>query len=282
MINMKEKYGDWALITGASSGIGRSFAWYLAKEGINCILVAEDAPVLKEVRSAIESEYAVRIIDCCVDLGREGCVNAIKDTIKELPVSILINNASFGITGFFPNNPLTTYDEMINVNVKAYVNLTHAFLPAMVTRNRGALIYTSSLNVVSPIGGCAVYTATKAFEYYFGSALWYELKHTDIDVMVVLPGPTKTNFQKRAGTKISSLAMDPDTLVERALPMLGKKLVFIPDFRLKFLSCLSPLLPLKKRITSVSKGYRQALHDNPEKSLLGIIKNAMPWHKKAV
>ncbi len=118
---------------------------------------------------------------------------------------------------------------MVDVNISAYLKLSHKYLALMKKRNRGAAIFTSSLNALSPLAKSAVYTATKAFELYFGCALSHELRDTKIDILNLMAGPTRTGFQKKAKTHEASWIKDPFELAEEALNALGEKMTYIPD-----------------------------------------------------
>jgi short-subunit dehydrogenase len=275
MTKLQDRRGQWALVTGASSGIGQAMAEYLAGQGMCCVLLSENPFGLKAEQEKITERYGVKTRICCVDLSAPSdfYLAKVRETVKDIEISILVNNASFGITGEFWNNTLENYEELLNVNVRAYLSLTREFLPEMIARNDGSLIFVSSLNALFGIGGCAVYTASKAFEYSFAQSLWYELKRTKINVQIILPGPTKTNFQARAGTKVSAMAWAPEKLVRLATASLGRKLVYIPGWKFRLLVFLSPLLPLKLRINVVSNGYQQALHDHPERKMHAIVRN---------
>jgi uncharacterized protein len=272
---LQNRRGQWAFITGASSGIGLAMADYLASQRMNCVLLSENPLGLKSAKKNIVGQYGVEIRTCCIDLSApsEFYLPRIRDAIQDIEISILVNNASFGITGAFWTVPLENYEELLNVNIRGYLCLTREILPQMVERDDGGIIFVSSLNALFGIGGCAVYTASKAFEYSLAQSLWYELKDTKVDVQVILPGPTKTNFQARAGTQVSAMAWLPEKLIRMATETFGKKLVYIPGFKFRLLVFLSPLLPLKNRIRIVSNGYQQALHDHPERKIMMIIKN---------
>ena len=163
--SLRERFGEWALVTGASSGIGRAFACRLAQGGINVVLVSDEAAELKQTADDLR-HTGIEARVCCVDLATSDFLENVRAATSDLTVSFLVNNASFGSVGSFLSHPLDRYQRMIGVNVRAYVALTHHFLPAMLAANRGALIFVSSLNVISPIAKSAVYTATKAFEFY--------------------------------------------------------------------------------------------------------------------
>lgn len=256
---MRERYGRWALVTGASSGIGRSLARGLAARGLNVVLVSDQPAELEAVAEELRAKHGVEARACSVDLARPDMLDVVRPSTRDIEISVLVNNASFGVLGPFLSRSLADYDTLISVNVRAYIALTHEYLPAMVAANRGALIFVTSLNALAPIGGSAVYTATKALEVSFAGALWYELRETKVDVLIVLPGPTKTGFQKKAGTMLAPWAMEPEEVALGALAVLGKELTFIPGEKNRWLAESAAKLPFEQRIITASEFLHAAL-----------------------
>ncbi|MBD3349998.1 MAG: SDR family NAD(P)-dependent oxidoreductase [Candidatus Lokiarchaeota archaeon] len=260
---IRKDYGEWALVTGASSGIGKSFAELLSDQGINTICISNEKDQQAEICKSFKQKYNIESIPCYVDLANENFLKKINETIGDRIISILICCASFGFVGKFEDQDVEIYKEMIHVNVYSYLRLIHQFYSDMIKRNNGAIILTSSVNVSSPLGLSAVYTATKAFEFYLGEALCWESRDSDLDILVLLPGPTRTNFQKTAGTKVTSYAMDPLKVAEIGLKNLGKKWFTIAGWRSKLFFYIGQLLFPKRRIKLASKTYlRQLLKKN--------------------
>ena len=265
--SMGERYGRWALVTGASSGIGRALALGLAARGMSVVLVSDQPADLDAVAAELVTRHGVAARVCNVDLSRPDVLDVVRESTRDIEISVLVNNASFGVIGPFLARPLADYDTLLAVNARAYIALTHAYLPAIVAANRGALIFVTSLNALAPIGGCAVYTASKAFEVSFAGALWYELRETDVDILIVLPGPTRTGFQKKAGTMLAPWAMEPEEVAEGALQALGKELTFIPGEKNRNLARMAGELPFEQRIIAASQALHTALVQglDPEK-----------------
>ena len=268
---MLEKYGKWAIITGASSGIGKAFVFDVAAENMNIIMVSNEKEPLELLCKEITDTYNIEAIACFADLSDKEGINKIIEVAKGKEIGLLINDASYGIHGRFVESKLEDYYHLINVNVNAYVALTHAILPQMIDRNRGAVIMVSSLNSFSPIAESAIYTATKAFELYFGSALWLEMKEHNIDVLVVMPGPTRTAFQEKAGTKVNSMALTPEELVKGVWPCLGIKMTYIPGIFNKLLSFVGSHVEMEKRVILASKIYKLMLHEKPDANLMELF-----------
>lgn len=264
-MGLKERYGAWALVTGASSGIGRALARSLAAEGMSVVLVADDAGGLEEAAAEVR-EAGVEARACCVDLGGDFLAD-VRATTDDISVSLLVNNASFGGVGPFLSHPLEVYDAMIAVNTRAYVALTHAYLPAMIEAGRGALIFVSSLNAQAPIANSSVYTATKAFDLFFGGALWWELRESGVDVLVLQPGPTRTGFQAKAQTQVATWAMEPEDVAAEGLAALGQSAFHIAGERNREIAALGEQMPIEQRIAAASQVLEDALIRGVEPSL---------------
>lgn len=268
---MRNKYGNWAIITGASSGIGKAFAFDLAAKGLDLILVSNQKEELKQISSNLSKEFNISALACFADLAEVSGIEHIRNVAKDKEIGMLINDASYGLHGRFCDVPLSDYLHMINVNINAYVSLTHAFMPQMAIRKKGAIIMVASLNAFSPIAESSIYTASKAFELYFGGALWHEAKQDNIDVLVVMPGPTQTGFQQKAGTKVNSMAITPEALVQGVWPSLGTKMTYIPGLYNKLISFIGSNIEIEKRVVLASQIYKLMLHEKPEADLFQLL-----------
>lgn len=222
-------YEGWALITGASSGIGREFARALAAQGVNCILVARRLDRLEALTDELRLQHGVSCQALSSDLTGSGAIQDLVAAVGDTPVSILVNNAGFGHAGLFAERDIARLDEMVRLNCLVPVLLTHAFLPAMLSRGNGAVIMLSSLLGFVPCPYDAVYGATKAFDLSLGQSLWAELRGTGVDVVTLCPGPTKTDFFIVDGLKhdqakrMEMFAGTPEAMARLALRNLGRK-----------------------------------------------------------
>jgi uncharacterized protein len=194
--------GSSCLITGASSGIGAEFARQLAALGYGVFLVARREERLRALAAEIERDHGVRVEVQACDLGDPTATAALPARIAErnLNVEVLVNNAGFTTVGDVHQNPDRQLG-MVRVNCEALVELTTAFLPAMVERGRGAVINVASTASFQPIPTQAVYAATKAFVRSFSEAVWAELKGTGVTVTALCPGPVATEFVEAGGFK---------------------------------------------------------------------------------
>jgi short-subunit dehydrogenase len=186
---------ETALITGASSGIGEEFARQLAGRGYDLILVARRKDRLEQLSEQLPT--TAHAIEC--DLTTEAVALSGKVEQLGVDVDLLVNNAGFGLRGHFIELDAKREAEMVRVNCEAVVTLTHAFLPPMVERRRGGVITVASTAGMQPLPYEATYGASKAFAISFMEALWMELRDTGVRILVVNPGPVKTEWQGVAG-----------------------------------------------------------------------------------
>lgn len=219
-----EYTGMTTLITGASSGIGVEFAEGFAARGSNLILVARREDRLKELAARIEKHYAVAVTVIAQDLSAPGAGAVLEKVVaaKNLTVDVLINNAGFGINGYFVDEDRTLTQAEIALNIGTLVDLTAAYLPGMISRDRGAVVNIASTASFQPVPGMAVYAATKAFVRSFTEALWGELGTSQVRVLAVSPGATESEFFEVAGGKPSGTAMPAAAVVETMFKALDK------------------------------------------------------------
>ncbi|MGH7836353.1 MAG: SDR family NAD(P)-dependent oxidoreductase, partial [Candidatus Binataceae bacterium] len=186
-----------ALITGASSGLGEQFAYALARQRHDLVLVARRGDRLEQVAARAKELGAARVEIKAMDLGRRETPQAICDQLKhdQIEIHYLVNNAGFGTSGRFNQLALERELEEIDLNVTALVNLTHLLLPAMIARHGGTIINVASTAAFQPVPYMTTYAATKAFVLSFTEGLAGELAGSGIRVMALCPGPVKTEFQ---------------------------------------------------------------------------------------
>lgn len=195
---MKNKF---ILITGASSGLGLEFAKLAAREEYNLILIARRKAELDKIAATLRTQYGVLIHTLEKDLSLlsspSEIFSEVNDNLK-IPVFILINNAGFGSSGEFAQSDIQTEINQINVNVTSLTALTRLFLPSMIERNNGIIINVASTAAYQPGPYMSVYYATKSYVKNFTLALNNELKDTNVKACLFSPGPTNTDFQRRA------------------------------------------------------------------------------------
>lgn len=242
MAGLKEKYGDWALVTGASSGIGEIFSRKLAIHKMNIVLVARRKERLVKLAAELEQEFNIQTRVICADLSNEEETKNIFNKVDDLEVGLLVNNAGILNTGNFLDNDLEEEIKLVNTNCKSFIILTHSFGNKMRERNKGGIIFLSSLTAVTAISRWGNYAASKGFDLQFAEAIDAELKGYNIDVLALCPGLTKTELVQIS--KFNKLiTMDANKVVEIALNKLGKTNLVVPGIMNKvnfFLTRLNP------------------------------------------
>jgi len=190
-----------ALITGASSGIGKEFAEIHAERGGDLIIIARSGDKLREIKNELESKYAISVFVIEKDLTEEGAIQEIYNQVREegLQVDYLINNAGFGGVGAFHKRDIKSDLSMIDLNVKALTEMTHVFLQDFINRRNGKILNVSSTASLMPGPMQAVYFATKAYVPSFSNALAEELSEMNVTVTNLMPGATETEFGKVSG-----------------------------------------------------------------------------------
>jgi short-subunit dehydrogenase len=192
-----------ALITGASSGIGKEMAYCFAKDGVQLVLTARSQDVLAEIASDIRNNFGVSVWTFAADLTQQHQAQNILRFCQENQISIqyLINNAGFGDTGFFEHTDMKKNERMIQLNITALTELCHIFVPIMKAAGFGKILNVASTAAFQPGPTMAVYFATKSYVLSFSEALNNELSGTGVTVTALCPGPTETKFAEAAGFK---------------------------------------------------------------------------------
>jgi uncharacterized protein len=238
---------EFALITGATAGIGYELAKLFAADNYNLVLVARDEARLKNVAAELQNAHKIEAIVLAKDLSNDSARREIFETLRDAPVSVLVNNAGFGSQGAFVEEDIDLSLKMMGVNMDALVELTRLFLPPMLSRGQGRILNVGSTAGFQPGPFTNIYYATKAFVFSFSVALAEELAGTGITVTTLCPGFTKTEFHQRAGMERSSRwlpmmsAQEVARIGYRGL-MTGKRIV-IPGWRNKLTGAVSRRLP---------------------------------------
>jgi uncharacterized protein len=196
--------GKWAVVTGASAGIGEAIAVELAEAGVNVVLSARRRERLALLAERLRSRNGIQAQVVVADLALPQAPQQIFDATEGagLQVDVLVNNAGFGEYGEFLRSNLEMEVSMVQVNCAAVVHLTRLFLPAMVERRRGAVMIVASTASYQPVPYLATYGATKAFDRMLAEALAQEMKRYDVQVSALCPGPTESEFGQVAGVRL--------------------------------------------------------------------------------
>ena len=229
---------NWAVVTGASSGLGAIFADQLAKRGLSLMLTGRDQARLSEVAQRVRQiapNVDVELI--AGDLGTDAGIDDLVARLGGRAIDVLVNNAGFGTYGEFSEIDAGRKRELIAVNVDALVRLTHAVLPGMLARGRGGILNVASTIAFQPGPYQATYGASKAFVLSFSQALWAETRGSGVTVTALCPGPTRTGFVDALGSDVSHTAVyrhlaAPEPVVAAGLRALDRgHAVVVPGLR---------------------------------------------------
>lgn len=220
--DLKKRYGaEWALVTGAGSGIGKSLAFKLASQGLNVVVVSLDDDALKQTMKDLKSAYPnlqFRSVPTAFAPGVD-YMGKIKDATKDIHVPIIFNNAGFIVTGFLDQAPIGKILSNVECNATACVNVSHHFLQKLVSqKKKGCIVFTSSVAGYIPTPFAAMYASTKSFVSQLASCLHIEVQNLGIDVCAVHPSPVASNFYDKVDHKIELMeaaqksAVPPDAL----------------------------------------------------------------------
>ena len=244
----------YALITGASKGIGKAIAEELASKQINLLLVARSESLLAGLTEQLAKQYGIQAKYLASDLTAIGAAQQIWDWVQKegLQVHILVNNAGYGLSGRFTDYTAQEHADMIQVNDRVPVELCSLFLPMLSKQSKGYILNIASSAAYQAVPGLGTYSASKAFILYFSRALHYELRNTNVSVTAVSPGGTATDFANRAnvGKKAvragEKLNMTPEAVARLAVnAMYARKTEIITGFVNKLGAFFVWLLPKK-------------------------------------
>jgi short-subunit dehydrogenase len=236
---------SWALVTGATVGIGESFTRLLAQNGYNIVLVARDLPRLHERAKGLESNFGIETKVIQADLATDAGCKTIEDFITNNQIDVLINNAGFGLNKAFTMSQLDAEQQMLDVLVRTPMRLMHVALPAMKERNKGVIINVSS--VAGWIAG-GTYSASKSYLTVLTESLHTELSSTNVKVSALCPGFTRTEFHQRGGMSMKGLPafmwLNSDKLVATAWKdAVAGKAVSVPGWQYQLLTFLMRNIP---------------------------------------
>lgn len=243
----------YALITGASKGIGKSIAISLAKRKINILLVARSEEVLQQLAQELHTQYGVQAAYLSIDLAESGATKKVKSWCDQnaFSIHILVNNAGYGTWGRFDTLTLAAQTEMLQLNMFTLVELSYLFLPELKLHKQSYLLNVASTAAFQAMPTFSLYAASKSFVLSFSRGLRYELKDSRVSVTCLCPGPVNTGFVERAGlsfmkAKAEKFGMFPDEVAEIAVKaMFQRKTEVIPGLLNKFSVFIIPFLPKK-------------------------------------
>jgi short-subunit dehydrogenase len=243
----KTRYGQWAVVTGASSGIGRAIADELAAKGLNLVLVARREAELEQIAEMLSARHGVETRVLAADLASATALTPIESETKTLDVGLLVAAAGFGTAGNFLDANLEDELAMLDVNCRAVLRLSLHFGRRFAGRGRGGLILFGSLVGYQGTPRAAHYAATKAYVQTLAEALHVELAPGGVDVLSSAPGPVSSGFAARADMRMGA-AEKPETVARATLNTLGKKMTVTPGALSKVLTWSLMTAPRSLRV----------------------------------
>ena len=213
----KKRFGPWALVTGASSGIGREFAHQIAASGINVVLVARREALLDEAGRAIAKDFKVQYRTVVADLSQAGFLENLAKATDDLDIGLVVSNAGTGNPGEFLKIDREELESLLRLNTLAHLDIAHHFGQKLASRGRGGLLLVGAMGASNGLPYMANDGAAKAYVHSFGEALHVELKPLGVHVTLLPPGPTETPV-------IAKLGLSPDTMPMK--PMKVEQCVF--------------------------------------------------------
>jgi uncharacterized protein len=259
-VTFLDRYGPWALVAGASEGLGAAFATELARRGLNLILVARRPDPLRD----LAAQLLTRTVTVAADLATpEGVATAVQ-AAADVEVGLVVANAAYSPIGPFVTLPASLSDQAVRVNCAAPVELAHAFLPAMVQRGRGGMIIMSSLAGQQGSPPITVYAATKAFGAVLAEGLWAEMRPHGVDVLACVAGAVSTPGLADTKARRAPGTLPPERVAAAALRGLGRGPRVVPGATMRMSSIvMSRLLPRRAAIAIISRASRDLTPPTP-------------------
>ena len=249
----KTKYGPWALVTGASSGLGVEFVTQLAERGLNIVLVARRKDRMDALAQQVRETHGVDTRVVSVDLTTEDACRQVAEKTSDLEVGLLVNNAGYGLSGAYGDLDPQRQANMTVLNCVVPVLLTSHYLPAMVDKGRGGLIFLASTAAYQPTPFLSTYGATKAFNLMLGESLWHEYRNVGVDSLALSPGFTRTEFTQVANIQDAGAFREatPDAVVAVALQKLGREPSVVHGLTNKIFAFFVRILP-RRTVMSIT------------------------------
>jgi short-subunit dehydrogenase len=240
----RSKFGPWAIITGASSGIGKEFARQLAGEGFNLVLVARRVLLLNQVGAELSNEFKILYRAIEADLSKEIAIKKIAEETEDLEVGLLISNAGTGNVRKFFSAKDSDHKDILLLNATSHLSLTHHFGKKMLQRNKGGILLTGAMGATDGVPYMANEAGTKAYIQSLGKSLHTELKETGIHITVLITSPTETTVFSKLGFTRENVPMQPlsvEQCVSEALSALSKnKTTVLPGLKFRIMNALVP------------------------------------------
>jgi short-subunit dehydrogenase len=248
MREFSEHYGPWALVAGASEGIGEAFAHALARRGLKLILLARREDKLRATAAAIVERHRVEVVTLACDLADPELATRVRAGVGTREVGLLIYNAAYSRVGNFFEQSLDDKLRTIDVNCRGPLILSHVLGEPMLARGRGGIVLMGSLAGEQGSPRLATYAASKAFDRTLAESLWGELRERGVDVLACVAGATRTPGFEAVASTAKGPVMEPDEVAEQALAELGRTPSIIPGLGNRLGAFVLARLPTRARI----------------------------------
>lgn len=240
----RKKFGRWALVTGASSGIGEGFAKLLAEDGLNLVLVARRKKELTELARELEFQYHTQTRIIPADLAEASSIAAIEEHTADIDIGLLISNAGTGNVSRFFDTSLEQAKRIVQLNAVSHVSLVHHFGQKMVMRRQGGILLTGALGAVGGVPYMANEAGTKGYIESFGKSLHAELKQHGVHLTVLVTPPTETPVFYKLGFTLENSPISPLTVekcvTESLVALAANKVTVLPGLRFRIINALTP------------------------------------------
>ncbi len=257
--DLRSAYGPWALIAGASSGLGAEFARQIAAAGLNLILVARRAEPLQELAASLREAHRIEVRTASIDLGAPDLLDRVRACAEGLEVGLLVYNAAYSCIGPFLQQSLEDKLRMLDVNCRGPVVLAHELGGAMAARKRGGIILMSSMAGLQGAPMVATYGATKAFDRVLAEGLWDELRAEGVDVLACCAGATRTpTYESSKPVENPPIMMESEPVVKESLLALGRTPSFVPGVANRAAAfVMERLFPRSAAVRTMGKATRK-------------------------
>lgn len=252
------RYGPWAVVAGASEGLGEAYTERIAARGLHLVLIARRAEMLHVLAERLSAAYGIetRVLD--VDLAREDVGAQVEEATNGIDVGLVVYNAARSVIGPFLDRPVEDHLDELAVNTRGPMLLTHLFGRRMIANGHGGIILMSSLASLQGSAYTAHYAATKAYNRVLAEGLWEELRRKHVDVLTCLAGATSTPNYVASAPKVRTATMTPEAVAEQALMALGHQPAVIPGISNKAASfIMQRILPRTTAIRIMGRVLRR-------------------------
>jgi len=260
-MSFSQHYGKWAIVAGASEGLGAAYAHELAARGLNVVLVARRAELLNELATGLSEKHGIKVKCLVLDLSAPDAAEHLIHQTMDLDVGLLVYNAAFSAVGPFLDQHMDAHLREIHTNIHSPLKLTYLLGQRLMGRKRGGIVLMSSLSAFQGSAYISTYAATKAFNIVLAESLWEEWRTCGVDVLVCISGAVRTpNYVSSEPTRtggLGDMTMQPNEVVNEALDALGKQPYVIPGRMNRFASfVMRHLLPRKIAIRFMGQTLR--------------------------